>query len=236
MGTSPVVLNPLPDGQLQLRVAKKGFLPAEKNFDVRVGLLPSSAFFEMLPARTSLFLSAEPEGALVRIDGQPVGTSPIEDFPIHPGTHEIVVEREGFRRWSFDIDAEAGESLHLRARLTALRSVSTTRKGDLVELGPDMTPPQRIRGEFASYPEDAIEQGEEGTVIVQMIITEGGHPVDLQVLESAGPILDRAVLDALWTWRFQPAEKNGVRVRVRWRVSQSFRRDQEASRRGSRPD
>ncbi len=231
VGTSPVVLNPVPDGQLQLRVAKKGFLPVEKSFDVQAGMLPSSTFFEMLPARTSLFLSAEPEGALVKIDGESVGNSPIEDFPIHPGTHEIVVEREGFRRWSFDIDAEAGESLHFRARLTALalRPVSTTRKGDLVELGPDMTPPRRIRGEFASYPEDAIEQGEEGTVIVEMVITEGGHPVDLQVIESAGSILDQAVLDALWAWRFQPAEKDGVRVRVRWRVSQSFRRGLEAS-------
>jgi TonB family protein len=226
-----VVLNPLPDGHLQLRVAKKGFLPVEKSFDVQAGMLPSYTFFEMLPARTSLFLSAEPEGALVKIDGESVGNSPIEDFPIHPGTHEIVVEREGFRRWSFDTDAEAGESLHLRARLTALalRPVSTTRKGDLVELGPDMTPPQRIRGEFASYPEDALEQGEEGTVTVEMIITEGGHPVDLQVVESAGTILDQAVLEALWAWRFQPAEKDGVRVRVRWRVSQIFRRGPEAS-------
>ena len=231
VGTSPVVLNPVPDGQLELRVAKKGFLPVEKNFDVQAGILPSTTFFEMLPARTSLFLSAEPEEALVRIDGESVGASPIEDFPIHPGAHEVVVEREGFRPWSFDIDAEAGESLHLRARLTALslRPVSTTRKGDLVELGPDMTPPWRIRGEFASYPENAIQQGEEGTVVVEMIITEGGHPVDLQVIESAGSVLDGAVLDTLWTWRFQPAEKDGVRVRVRWRVSQSFRRGQEAS-------
>lgn len=188
-------------------------------------------FFEMLPARTSLFLSAEPEGALVRIDGQSVGTSPIEDFPIHPGTHEIVVEREGFRPWSFDVEAEAGESLHLRARLTAATSRPNprTRKGDLVELGPDMTPPQRIRGEFASYPEDAREQGEEGTVTVEMIITEGGHLVDLQVVESAGTILDQAVLEALWAWRFQPAKKDGVRVRVRWRVSQIFRRGPETS-------
>ena len=231
VGTSPVVLNPVPDGQLELRVAKKGFLPVEKSFDVQAGMLPAFAYLEMLPARTSLFLSAEPEGALVRIDGESAGPSPIEDFPIHPGAHEIAVEREGFRPWSFDIDAEAGESLHLRARLMALalRPASTTHKGDLVELGPDMTPPRRIRGDFASYPEDAIEQGEEGTVMVEMIITEDGHPMDLQVIESAGSILDRAVLDALWTWRFQPAEKHGVRVRVRWRVSQSFRRGQEAA-------
>jgi serine/threonine-protein kinase len=232
IGVSPVVVNPVPNGKFDLRVTKKGFLPAEKSLDVYAGVLPPLTVFEMLPARTSLFLTAEPKEAMVRIDGQPVGNSPIEDFPIHPGTHQVQVNREGYRPWSFDVEAQAGESLHLVARLTAvtLHSSGTTREGDLVQLGPDMTPPRRIRGEFASYPTDAIEQGEEGTVTVEMIITEGGHPVDLQVIESAGTILDRALLDAVWAWRFQPAEKDGVKVRVRWRVSQSFRRAQTASK------
>src|SRR3972149_1207295 len=231
VGVSPLIVNSAPDGKLDLRVAKKGFLPAEQTFDVQAGVLPPLALFEMLPARTSLFLTAEPEGALVRVDGQPVGNAPIADFPIHAGSREILVEREGYRPWSFEVDAQAGESLHLVARLTTagLPSSETTRPGELVELGPDMTPPRRIRGEFAAYPEEAIEQGDEGTVTVDMIVTEGGHPVDLQVIESAGEVLDQAVMEALWAWRFHPAEKDGVRVRVRWRVSQSFHRGQEAS-------
>jgi TonB family protein len=119
----------------------------------------------------------------------------------------------------------------LVARLTALdiEPREVTREGDLVELGPDVTPPRRIRGEFATYPQEGLDRGDEGPVTVEMIITEGGHPVDLRVLESAGASLDQAVLVALWAWRFQPAERDGVRVRVRWRVSQSFRRGQEGS-------
>ena len=221
----------MPDGKMDLRVAKEGFLPAEQTFDVQAGALPPLALFDMLPARTSLFLDAVPEGAMVRVDGRPVGQSPIENVPVHPGNHTIQVDREGYRPWSFQVEAEAGESLHLVARLTALgiQPQEVTREGDLVELGPDVTPPRRIRGEFATYPQESIEQGDEGTVTVEMIITEGGHPVDLHVVESAGTSLDQSVLVALWAWRFQPAERDGVRVRVRWRVSQSFRQGQETS-------
>jgi TonB family protein len=231
VGVSPLVVGTVPNGKVDLRVAKKGFLPAEQTFDVQAGVLPPLALFDMLPARTSLFLTAEPEGSLVRVDGQPVGESPIENVPIHPGNHTIQVVREGYRPWSFELEAEPGESLHLVARLTALgiQPQEVTREGDLVELGPDVTPPRRIRGEFATYPQESIEQGDEGTVTVEMIITEGGHPVDLHVVESAGTSLDQSVLVALWAWRFQPAERDGVRVRVRWRVSQSFRRGKETS-------
>jgi serine/threonine-protein kinase len=231
VGVSPLVVGTVPDGRVDLRVAKKGFLPAEQTLDVEAGVFPPLALFDMMPARTSLFLTSEPEGAIVRVDGQPVGESPIENVPIHPGNHMIQVLREGYRPWSFELQAEPGESLHLVARLTPVGTEprQPTREGDLVELGPDATPPRKIRGEFAIYPQEAIEQGDEGTVTVEMIVTEGGHAMDLRVLQSAGEVLDRALLEALWAWRFQPAERDGVRVRVRWRVSQSFRRGQESS-------
>ena len=41
--------------------------------------------------------------------------------------------------------------------------------------------------------------------------------------ESAGPILDEAVLKAVRTWRFEPARKDGVRVKVRWQVRQTYK-------------
>ncbi len=145
VGVSPLVVGPVPDGKMDLRVAKEGFLPAERTFDVQAGALPPLALFDMLPARTSLFLGTVSEGAMVRVDGQPVGQSPIENVPIHPGNHTLQVDREGYRPWSFQVEAEAGESLHLVARLTALgvEPRETVREGDLVELGPDVTPPRR---------------------------------------------------------------------------------------------
>jgi TonB family protein len=231
VGVSPLVVGTVPEGRVDLRVAKKGFLPAEQTLHVQAGVFPPLALFDMMPARTSLFLTAEPGGAIVRVDGQPIGESPIENVPIHPGNHVIEVLREGYRPWSFELQAEPGESLHLVARLTpvGIEPRESTREGDLVELGPDVTPPRKIRGEFAIYPRDAIKEGDEGTVTVEMIVTERGHPMDLRVVESAGEVLDRSVLEALWAWRFQPAERDGMKVRVRWRVTQSFRRGLEST-------
>ena len=56
-----------------------------------------------------------------------------------------------------------------------------------------------------------------------MIITEEGEPAEVTILQSAGPILDAAVLDAIEEWRFEPATKNGVKVRVRWLIRQTFK-------------
>jgi serine/threonine-protein kinase len=96
-------------------------------------------------------------------------------------------------------------------------------EGQLVELGPDVTVPVRILGEAAPYPEEARRRGAKGTITIDMIVDETGMPTDLQVVESAGPILDEAVLKAVRSWRFEPARKDGVRVKVRWRARQTYR-------------
>jgi eukaryotic-like serine/threonine-protein kinase len=98
-----------------------------------------------------------------------------------------------------------------------------TAEGQLVELGPGVTPPVRISGGPASYPRRARQRREYGTVAVELIVDETGMPRDLRVVESAGPILDEAVLDAIRTWRFEPARKDGVKVKVPWTVRQTYR-------------
>jgi serine/threonine-protein kinase len=230
VGASPLTVTPLPVGKLALRVAKDGFVPVEKTFEAQVGVEPPPFLIELRPARTGLFLKSEPAGALVRVDGEPVGSAPIEDLAIEPGAHEILVERKGYRPWSFQVEVEPGESVHLIAPLYSVApaqplsdSPRRTRQGDLVELGPGMVPPEKISGEFATYPPQAMERWEQGRVTVEMTISRTGQPMDLRVVESAGPLLDRALLEAVWRWRFQPAEKDGVKVRVPWRVSQSFK-------------
>jgi serine/threonine-protein kinase len=96
-------------------------------------------------------------------------------------------------------------------------------EGELVALDGDVTPPVRIRGGAAAYPEAARAMRLEGTVAVAMIVDEHGSPTELTVVESAGPVLDKAVLDAVRGWRFEPATKAGVRVKVRWTARQSYR-------------
>jgi protein TonB len=81
----------------------------------------------------------------------------------------------------------------------------------------------RTRGGPAPYPERARSLRLQGTVAIDMIVDESGAPTDLRVVESAGAILDAAVLDAVRGWRFEPARKYGVPVRLRWSARQTYR-------------
>jgi TonB family protein len=96
-------------------------------------------------------------------------------------------------------------------------------EGQLVELTEDVTPPVRTRGGPAPYPERARALRLHGTVTIQMIVDETGVPTELAVSESAGPVLDAAVLESVRAWRFEPARKNGVRVKVRFTARQTYR-------------
>jgi eukaryotic-like serine/threonine-protein kinase len=95
-------------------------------------------------------------------------------------------------------------------------------EGDLVALGPGVTPPRKISGKTAYYPPAALEKRLQGKVVVELVVSEKGEPSDLRVVESAGSLLDKAVLDAIRTWRYEPAVMNGVKVRVRVQEGQSF--------------
>lgn len=56
------------------------------------------------------------------------------------------------------------------------------------------------------YPRPALERGWEGTVLLQVSVTAGGNVAELKVERTSGhPVLDRAALEAVRSWRFRPA-------------------------------
>lgn len=81
----------------------------------------------------------------------------------------------------------------------------------------------RVGGESAAYPPRARKLKLGGSVLIDLIVDENGLPTDARVAESAGPILDEAVLTAVRAWRFEPARKDGVRVKVRWQARHTYR-------------
>lgn len=85
-----------------------------------------------------------------------------------------------------------------------------------------VTPPQRIKGEAAKYPKMAERFHFLGKVTVEFLVDEKGRPQDLKVVESAGDVLNTAVLEAIRGWEFAPARKNGVPVKVKWQWTQTF--------------
>ena len=52
---------------------------------------------------------------------------------------------------------------------------------------------------------------------------QGRVTIEFVVIESAGAILDKAVLDSLRKWRYEPAKRNNEPVRVKIRVRQHFK-------------
>jgi TonB family protein len=68
-----------------------------------------------------------------------------------------------------------------------------------------------------------LRSGESASVIVSFVITEDGEVKDARVVESGGSkFLDEAVLQAVRKWRYSPAVKRGVKVKVRITQKQTF--------------
>ena len=232
LGRAPVSLSGISPGPHTVAVSLPGFSSAELRLVLPPGPIPVPLQFTLLPMETSLQVASEPSGARVSVDGKVVGTTPLETLAVAPGLRSVEIRYKGFRPWTQTVEARAGDKIPLLGRLepenapgtlrAALKLGGWVQKGDLVQSGPGVTPPRRISGEAAPYPEAARRLSLEGSVTVEMIVTERGEPVNLRVVESAGEIFDSAVLAAVRTWRYAPAEKDGVEVRVRLRARQVF--------------
>lgn len=75
---------------------------------------------------------------------------------------------------------------------------------------------QRVREVPPVYPKDAARQGTEGWVQVEFTIAPDGSTKDLQVRDSEPvAVFDKAALDSVSRWRFEPVRKNGAPVAQR---------------------
>jgi protein TonB len=61
------------------------------------------------------------------------------------------------------------------------------------------------------YPIASQRRREEGVVILNVAVDAGGIPTSMSIKQSSGhPLLDRAALDAVRRWTFEPARSGGV--------------------------
>ncbi|WP_374013846.1 energy transducer TonB [Pseudoxanthomonas koreensis] len=68
-------------------------------------------------------------------------------------------------------------------------------------------PPQLLGGQPPPrYPAGALRRGESGTVVVQVDVETDGRPASLRIQSPSGSReLDRAAVEAVARWRFEPA-------------------------------
>jgi periplasmic protein TonB len=88
-----------------------------------------------------------------------------------------------------------------------------------------VTAPELIERVGPLYPETARKLRQEGTVVLEAVITSAGTVDEVRVVASAGPLLDAAALSAVRSWRYRPATLNGravavfLAVRVRFAIN-----------------
>ena len=90
-----------------------------------------------------------------------------------------------------------------------------------IEAAPAVAGPAPMTLEYAvapppPYPRDSVRNGDEGTVLLQVLVDVDGRPLAVDIVEGSGHReLDRtARRHVLATWRFRPATRDGQPVQA----------------------
>jgi TonB family protein len=90
-------------------------------------------------------------------------------------------------------------------------------------LTPGITPPSLVKRVHPEYTAEAKRAKIQGTVILEGMIGEDGRVSDVEVVKGLHRGLDKAAVDALLQWRFEPArDAAGKAVAVRYGITMSF--------------
>lgn len=63
------------------------------------------------------------------------------------------------------------------------------------------------------YPEKALRERVRGLVILRVLVSETGEPLEVEVVSGARQDLTDAAIAAAKQWKFEPARKDGRAVR-----------------------
>lgn len=137
-GITPLTLRDLPLGTRTIVITRSGYEAAERRVTLTADR-PSRSIEVMLePLQTArangsrqnapspanaggVVIESRPSGAAVTIDGAPSGATPLTVVTLAPGTHTIVLEREGYKPWRTTIEVKAGERARVAASLVSVQ-------------------------------------------------------------------------------------------------------------------
>lgn len=89
--------------------------------------------------------------------------------------------------------------------------------GEVMSFGEGMTRPERLSGRNPEYSQAALQAQIEGVMIVQCTITVEGEVTNCHIIKPL-PHMERAVMEALRTWRMKPVMFQGRPVAVKYKI------------------
>jgi protein TonB len=84
-------------------------------------------------------------------------------------------------------------------------------------------PPQATYDPEPDYSEQARKAGLQGTCTLSLTVTKEGLPADIKIIRSLGIGLDEKAVEAVKTWRFDPALHDGKAIPVKVETDLTFR-------------
>jgi TonB family protein len=95
--------------------------------------------------------------------------------------------------------------------------------GGVYRVGGGVSAPRAVYSPDPEYSDEARKAKYQGTVILWMVVGPDGRAHDIRIARSVGMGLDEKAIEAVRTWRFEPARKDGQPVSVQINVEVSFR-------------
>jgi TonB family protein len=235
-GVTPLDLSGLALGSHEVKVEMKGFTSSVQTVDIteRAPGNVKTALTRAAAAMGMAEIVSNPSGAAVSIDGSPAGPTPITDLKLKPGSHQVEIRREGYESWSDSVSIQPGKRALVDAVLRpipratptpAVETVDTSRIYVNASSDVDVLA-RKVSGTSISYPSDRaprMKSGEAVSVTVTYVVNENGDVTDVKVVESGGKVVDDVVLNAVRGWKYSPAMKKGVKIKVRATFKQTFR-------------
>ncbi len=107
-------------------------------------------------------------------------------------------------------------------------AVEKSKPGDLVPLAKVEIPPTLLKRVDPKYPLQAFNMGISGAVTVNALISETGDVLRTEILKGikGGYGFEKSAETAVRQWKFRPAEKDGVPVRVWKAIDINFKMSQ----------
>jgi TonB family protein len=235
-GVTPLDLGGLAYGSYDVKLDLKGF----ESRTTSVTLSDSAAkgdvkltLPKLAPALSLVDILSTPFGAAVTIDGKSVGQTPLTDFRLAPGNHQVQIAKDAYEPYSGSVKVEVGKRARVDATLKAvpLPSPSPTPPPIDPNHAYENTPPQvetparKISGSAAGYPDKGprLKSGDQVSVSFDLVVDQNGDVETVTVTESAGKVVDDAVIQTVKKWKYTPAVRQGTRVKVLIHGKQTFR-------------
>jgi len=223
-GPAPLTLTDLALGEHELKLELKGYQPVVQTIGLTdaAPVAFNAPMTRSAPVSATLEVLSTPFGAIVRVDGAMAGPTPLQGYKLKPGTHKLELTRAGYETWTETVKLASGQSQRLDVTLKPLPPPPSAPPKDTFD--PDKTypetevdtKPRKKSGKSIDYPDNAPKLGRGASVSVrlQFVVTENGDVTDVQVIESAGQLVDEAALARVRTWKYTPGQKRGTNVKV----------------------